>query len=193
MLKKQLMEILEKPSVTDAHKKIINSHKLYESGSKILCDIAPDDKLQFWDKIYISPRVNASWQLFSECFDLMKPHTDLMEICMEISKVGRLHYHINIIVKNGKDLASIIGFMMNRFQCKVEIDTIADWDYRQAYVRKDTSNTGRFCIYHGTPDEVEEVELKQKRPKKKSMMKKDEDLNGCINDWYPNVSCLNPS
>jgi hypothetical protein len=128
------------------------THKLYTYGEHLLIDISPADELQFFGKKNLESRVNHMWQLFKPHFDTINRYTSKFNISMEISKTGRIHFHTNLRVLVGKYIAHEIGYMLNRYQVRIDVDTIKDISYRDAYIRKDTGENLRFLSYDQAGD-----------------------------------------
>lgn len=148
MLKNQYEAL--KIKLKSEHLETCESHKLYTTGSHILIDISPGDEFQFFRKKTLESRVNHMWQLFKPHFDLIHESSSKYEISMEISKMGRIHFHSNLIVVFGSQIAHEIARINYLYTVRIDVDTIKDPLYRDAYIRKDTDENLRFLRYTET-------------------------------------------
>lgn len=136
--------MLKKTKITNDHQLIIDSHKLYENGEYLLCDISPSDEYQYWNKVFTDTRLNHVHSTFQCNINVISSYCSEFEYVIEISKEGRIHYHMNLKVNNITSLVGYIGHMRYKYGIQIKLDRIKDIEYRELYIRKDRSNMLRF-------------------------------------------------
>lgn len=136
--------MLKKTKITNDHQLIIESHKLYDNGEYLLCDISPSDEYQYWSKVFTNTRLNHVHSTFQCNINVISSYCEEFEYAIEISKEGRIHYHMNLKVNNITSLVGYIGHMRYKYGIQIKLDRIKDIEYRRMYIKKDRRNMLRY-------------------------------------------------
>lgn len=123
------------------HDEIIESHRLYPRGSRLLCDISPCDEFQYWYKCFTHTRKSYVHSTFQDDIRIIEQYCSDFEYCMETSKEGRIHYHMNMTVEQPAELVGYVGYMRRAYASQIKIDTIKDEELRKRYLKKDGPDT----------------------------------------------------
>lgn len=133
-------KITTKTKFNEPHQTMLQSHSLYTDKDYLSLDISPSDDNQYWKKKYTHARLNCIRQFYMNHLDQIRKYSKEYVEVIEISKTGRIHYHITLISNDITSLVGYIGYMRYSTRSNIKLDLIEDINLRLAYQKKDRKN-----------------------------------------------------
>jgi hypothetical protein len=135
---------MAKPNLTEKQMELLRNHSTPQHRLMEI-DIAPCDKNQEWSKLP-TQRINIMWQKYLELYNMIFEHCNYFALAQEVSPTGRIHYHSNIMIKEGEEyyVRLHVGKIIQNYGDQVHFEVIEDGyiDYRRLYLQKDRTING---------------------------------------------------
>lgn len=131
------------------HMEYILNHQLYTHDQYLTLDISPDDERQHWNKKYTHARLNNIRQYYQQYIDQIREYSKEYAEVIEISKTGRIHYHIVLKSDQITELVGYIGYVRIHTHTNIKLDAIHEnhkekpnisLAQRVMYMKKDGKN-----------------------------------------------------
>lgn len=130
---------------------MLMKHRLYRKGEIYLFDISPSDITQNYTQKYLGqsghsyvdacPEQKRFKKFKLKWLKLLTEFKGVKNIkgCIEFSKIGRLHLHINLTISKPLSLSSYLGYFVHVYGSKFQykLDKVNDLPKRLLYLQKD--------------------------------------------------------